>query len=195
MKNINPIDKVFKEFSRVLKYYECPDFCNAICCKYSPIQFEQDEYKMIINTVDYVSKEIIETQSIPAEDMGYYKELPAGGCPLLHGSKCSIYNNRPLVCQRYPIEVSMNWDIIIRPCALGINIILDYMCFIGDTEGAKDIYTEYIRNENQDVPKIAYIIESIQKGSKKLHSFTKYLNKTTPGRRKLAREELVKQIQ
>lgn len=187
----NQIDKIFKEFNRVLKHYECPDFCNAICCKYSPIQFEKDEYNVIINTVDDMSREIIETQSIPAEDIDFYKELPAGECPLLHGLKCSIYDHRPLVCQRYPIEISMEFDIIIRPCALGIDLILDYMHFSGNTASLQDIYTEYVHNKNQEVPKIAYVIGSAFTGSKKLHSFSKYLNKTTPENRRLARERLI----
>lgn len=192
MRNKNPIDRVFNEINKIVRHYTCPDSCKSICCQYSPIMFERDEYQKILNNIDTTSKEIIETQSTPSIERGFHRELPSGVCPLLHGSKCSIYDNRPMVCQRYPIEVSIHRDIMIRPCGLGIDVILDYMCFTGDAAGASEIYNERLRIENSEVPTIAYVIGSLQDGYKSLHAFTKYLNKTTPENRELARLELMK---
>ncbi len=191
VKNKNPIDRIFNEFNKVLKYYTCPDSCDSICCKYSPIQIEKFEYPIILNTVDQISKEIIEAKSQPASDYGFYKELPAV-CPLLEGNRCTIYQARPLVCQRYPFEVTDDRRIVIRPCALGIDLILDYIIWSNDTESAKELY-EDLKTDNKEMPKNAFVMGPFLKGVPR--KFIQHLNKMKYEDRKRAREDLIKQIE
>lgn len=188
------IDYIYNEIDQILRHYTCPDSCASICCKYSTIQFEKDEYFKILNLVDSSSKEIIENGVKPASGPDYYRTLlPI--CPLLQGTKCSIYNNRPMVCRRYPFEMSVDHGIMIRPCALGINVILDYMCWSDDITAGETIYGEWLKNKNSTLPTIVYVLGSVLDSSKKLHEFTKYLNKTAPEDRKLVREECIKIIE
>lgn len=194
MKNKSLPDIFYNELNKIVRHYTCPSSCNSICCKYSPINFEKDEYYRIISVVDQISKDIIKQKTIEYSKRGYYRKLPAAeACPLLHDTKCSIYENRPLVCQRFPIEMADS-DVIIRPCSLGIDIILDYMCFSGNTLGAKEIYNEWLKNQNDTVPVTAYRTELRLPDTKKLKMFNRYLKNTSQEDRKERREGIIKQI-
>jgi len=194
MTNKSLSDIFYNELNKIVRHYTCPSSCNSICCKYSPINFEKDEYYRIISVVDQISKDIIKEKTIEYSKSGYYRKLPAAEvCPLLHDTKCSIYENRPLVCQRFPIEMA-DFDVIIRPCSLGIDIILDYMCFSGNTSGAKEIYNEWLKNQNDTVPVTAYRTELRLPDTKKLKMFNRYLKNTSQEDRKEKREGIIKQI-
>ncbi|WP_424353532.1 YkgJ family cysteine cluster protein [Methanosarcina mazei] len=187
-------DNFYNELNKIVRNYTCPSSCDSICCKYSPINFEKDEYYRIISVVDQISKDIIKEKTIEYSKRGYYRKLPAAeACPLLHDTKCSIYENRPLVCQRFPIEMADS-DVIIRPCSLGIDIILDYMCFSGNTSEAKVIYNEWLKNQNDTVPVTAYRTELRLPDITKLRMFRKYIKNTSPAERKKRREGIIEQI-
>lgn len=194
--NYNPknIGYIFNAFNRILKHYQCPENCNAICCKFSTICFEADEYPKILRVIDQISREIIEKYSQPASD-GYYRCLPEGICPLLSGKKCSIYENRPMVCQRYPFEITENGQIILRPCSLGIKLILDFVTWSGRREYIEVLYRNWQNNADQKVPQLAFIVDSMEDGAKMLKQFNRFLNKTTSEERKLRREELIAEIE
>lgn len=194
MTNKSLPDIFYNELNKVVGHYTCPSSCNSICCKYSPIGFEKDEYYRIISVVDQISKDIIKQKTIEFYEYGYYRILPTGVCPLLHDTKCSIYENRPKVCKRFPIEYWDDYGVIIRPCSLGIDIILDHMCFSGNTLQAKKMYNEWLHNKNNTVPINFYKTELRLPDTRKLKIFNRYLKNTSQEDRKERREGIIEQI-
>lgn len=150
-------DGLVNKASEVLQQYTCSSECGALCCKLSPICFEQKEYYKILETVDAGNKALIEERTIKLqsvqifnakeygkeiiqliEDNQPFKIFPAP-CPLLNVSdKCSIYQNRPSVCRRYPFEFA-HFDLfedfsesvfMLKACDLGIEVAFDYDCWL-----------------------------------------------------------------
>lgn len=79
------------------------DNCEANCCKLLEISLSKEEYLQLIKIkLDLkIKQNIIE----------YIIEPP---CPFLNSlNKCSIYENRPILCRCYPIRIGMH-DVINR---------------------------------------------------------------------------------
>jgi Fe-S-cluster containining protein len=137
--------------SQIIKnHYQCPATCHAMCCKYSPIDFNIKEYYQILKNVDNESAHIIESKSALTL---YGFSLPAGVCPLLKESKCRIYENRPEACRKFPFETMRSTNgfyLQLRICPLSIEIIHDFAQFLHSTNNnlAKSVDKLYKRHKN-----------------------------------------------
>ncbi|HII81020.1 MAG TPA: YkgJ family cysteine cluster protein [Methanosarcina sp.] len=170
-------DGLVNKASEVLQQYTCSSECSALCCKLNPICFEQKEYYKILEAVDAGNKALIEERTIKLqsvqifdakeygkeivqliEDNGPFKTFLAP-CPLLNGSdKCSIYQNRPSVCRRYPFEFA-RFDLfkdfsesvfMLKACDIGIEVAFDYGCWqilsnSGDVSTTLHIVLEFFK--------------------------------------------------
>jgi Fe-S-cluster containining protein len=129
----------------ILSHYTCPTECGGTCCRYSSIRFTREEYPNILQNVDAVSRELIESnaEEIPTNNPFCLKEhgkeavelcaldeyaIELKRCPLQKGSQCSIYQNRPHICKHYPFE-NNDYGTTLRICPLGLEIYLDYVNF------------------------------------------------------------------
>jgi Fe-S-cluster containining protein len=126
---------------KIVSHYDCPENCDAECCKINLIDFCENEYSSLINTVDKETKDLINSTTRLYKldkDLTIIKEVTGDRpyritkikpCPLLTvDCKCRIYENRPTTCKPYPFNFdnfAIKNFVTITPCALGINIIAD----------------------------------------------------------------------
>ncbi len=88
------------------------EMCNAHCCRYpgtnNPEQafvlVSESEKRMMIQ--DGAPRSAFKTSVKNGRSYTYMK-YP---CPLLKDNRCSVYDFRPISCQRYPIQVSYPVD-------------------------------------------------------------------------------------
>jgi|SRR5665647_2242528 len=198
----NRFEQMINKINNVSKYYTCPNECNAMCCKKSKIRFDIDEYQKILKMVGPASREIIETQTVALPKGSDYFRKFEGKCPLLNDFKCDIYANRPWVCQRYPFEfLNHDYDVIIKPCSLGLKVILDYFVLLKSsydidieeiTPNIDIAYGKWIEDINLGVMPVEGV--AIAESKKDLTEIVKYLQKTTPEIRQKKRNELITKI-
>ncbi len=114
----------------ILGYYNCPESCDASCCKKHCICFYRKEYENILKTIDKESANILKSNAVKSELEGCYKAINAEQCPLLMNSKCRIYESRPEPCRKFPFETYPDTDagfvLTLILCPMSINIIHDY---------------------------------------------------------------------
>ena len=115
----------------ILKHYNCPEACNASCCKHHIIDFHRKEYEKILKNVDKESANILKSNAVKSDLEGCYKAIKAAGqCPLLINSKCRIYDNRPEACRNFPFVIFQDeetgFGLTLLLCPMSVNIILDY---------------------------------------------------------------------
>lgn len=186
-------DCAMRKIDEILKYYTCPDECHGACCRYSRIRIEKKEYFKIMKSVSVEQKEIIEkkTVSMPQEE-GYYRAFPTGDCPMLEGSRCGIYEDRPSICKRFPFE-SSDSVISVKSCQLGMNVILDYLGWMVGIRACEktfvdEVLRELLATKSSDVARLGNMVIN----PKSLPEFLGYLKTTTPEIRKSRCEEITK---
>lgn len=75
------------------------DTCNALCCKYFCLEIDQpDTIEEYENIRWYLLHEGTSVH-IDEEDDWYLQIY--NPCKMLDGNRCSIYDNRPLICRNY----------------------------------------------------------------------------------------------
>jgi uncharacterized protein len=116
----------------ILKHYNCPESCNASCCKHHIIDFHRKEYEKILKNADKEIVNILKSNVIKSELEGCYKAINAiGQCPLLLiNSKCRIYVNRPEACRNFPFvifpDMEAGFSLTLLLCPMSVKIIKDY---------------------------------------------------------------------
>ena len=185
--------RVFREIYRLQNHYTCHATCDAFCCRHDKIHFNHEEYAEILRNVDEKSSRIIEQKTRLSLEADFYREFPAGGCPLLKGSKCGIYGNRPDICRMYPFAFTEYEKIIVAPCDLGIDVLLDYAYWSGDSKFFTDSYHIWQENNNKSILLKGLIIGTIH--DDKMIKFSEYVENTSYEDRKRAREELIKHFE
>ena len=122
-------DWLISKTQSILKNYECPESCNASCCRHHIIDFRRKEYEKILKNVDKESANILKSNAVKSELEGCYKPI-VGQCPLLTNSKCRIYNNRPEACRNFPFVIfpdpEAGFGLTLLLCPISVNIIQDY---------------------------------------------------------------------
>jgi uncharacterized protein len=124
-------DWLISKTQSILIHYNCPESCNASCCKHHIIDFNRKEYEKILKNVDKESVNILKSNAVKSELEGCYKAINAvGKCPLLINSKCRIYANRPEACRNFPFvifqDVEIGFGLTLLLCPMSVNIIQDY---------------------------------------------------------------------
>ena len=179
-------DSLVTKSESILEHYTCPETCDAKCCKYSPINFNNREYHEIVRKVDKDSAAILKSRSVFAPiKSGFYKQFPTCVCPLLKESKCSIYKNRPETCEKFPFEIVQNSatgsNLQLRICPLSMIIIRDYIQWLNlstDHETA-NLFTEvYEEHKNIDAVSIN-VITFDEHDIDSFDSFVSWLEKNT----------------
>lgn len=73
--------------------WKCMENCNAECCGIVPIPVQK--YNIFKRKI---KKKIIDTMRLRNDIVLLTKD---GSCAFLNGHKCSIYDNRPMICKLY----------------------------------------------------------------------------------------------
>lgn len=86
-------------FEHQKDYICCKEGC-AHCCEYGEYPFTEVEFKFLMIGYEKLAPEIKEIvkkncKNITPDENGYYV------CPFLIGKKCSVYDNRALVCRTF----------------------------------------------------------------------------------------------
>ncbi|AEH60134.1 protein of unknown function UPF0153 [Methanosalsum zhilinae DSM 4017] len=128
MFHISGIKKVihYDTIQRILKYYKCPDNCNAHCCRNGSIHLFEEEKNNLVRA--YPERETM----IRPEKNVVQLYLINSPCMFLNCiGRCEIYNERPVVCGLYPFKVDRSTvSIGLQPCPVGFDIIRDFTCWI-----------------------------------------------------------------
>jgi uncharacterized protein len=124
-------DWLISKTQSILKHYNCPESCNASCCKHHIVDFHRKEYEKILKNVDRKSAGILKSNAVKSELEGCYKAINAvDQCPLLINSKCRIYDNRPEACRTFPFVIFQDSDagfgLTLLLCPMSVKIIHDY---------------------------------------------------------------------
>lgn len=132
--------KTLEPFKRILKHYNCPEYCQATCCKTCDIEVGKLERKKILKRYPSTFKTFRTEAKIIQQPLssnsnvtlvGYkFKEKP---CPLLINNRCSIQDAKPSTCYLYPFALARHptdpEQIALEPCPMGIDVIADYLLF------------------------------------------------------------------
>jgi hypothetical protein len=57
-------DKYYAQLDKILSHYSCPVECGGACCRYSGVRFTREEYPKILQNIDVVSRQLIETNVV-----------------------------------------------------------------------------------------------------------------------------------
>ena len=86
--------------------------CGGVCCTWSGTTATRGEYEEIIRTGH-------EDHFVKMSDNCYVTAWgKIGACPYLEGTSCTIYEIRPLVCQKFPVVTFDNTRHFIAQCPL-----------------------------------------------------------------------------
>ncbi len=128
MFHISCIKKVihYDTIQKILKYYKCPDNCNAHCCRNGSIHLFEEEKNNLVHAYPEKGSMIRSEKNV---DHLYLINSP---CMFLSSiDRCEIYNERPVVCGLYPFKVDRSTvSIGIQPCHVGFDVIRDFTCWI-----------------------------------------------------------------
>jgi Fe-S-cluster containining protein len=72
--------------------------CDALCCRSFPA--------VDITALEYSALRVIGATRLQYSLIGRHKLLIENGCEFLTEGKCSIYEHRPSVCQRFMCQVT-----------------------------------------------------------------------------------------
>jgi Fe-S-cluster containining protein len=68
--------------------------CQGLCCKRGNIMIFHDEYERLVKF----------KPAIPHSDYDLIKHIH-GPCPFLENDRCTIYEERPITCRKYPLFI------------------------------------------------------------------------------------------
>ncbi|MBE7704741.1 MAG: YkgJ family cysteine cluster protein [Cyanobacteria bacterium SIG29] len=94
-------DDLKKIFEYQQEYIFCKEGC-AHCCKQGDFPLSELEYKYLMLGYEKLNEE---TKSIIQENIKNTKKGNTDSyiCPFLINNKCSVYNNRPIVCRAFGV--------------------------------------------------------------------------------------------
>ncbi len=125
----------YSVIQNILQYYECPDSCNAECCRNGRIHIFEDEFRFL-KEKDHEKARSIKTDILfPSL---YVMDTP---CSFLDPfNRCGIYEKRPTVCGMYPFKVNNTGITVgLQPCPVGFMIIRDLSSWAMETISSADM--------------------------------------------------------
>jgi Fe-S-cluster containining protein len=119
--------------------------CEAICCKYTPIEIYVDEWNRF--------KDVIPMQLKVFEKGILRRFFIIPDCPFLKENKCSIYEHRPRMCRMYPLNTYKTSFILTKYCPKAEGIIIEKRAQELEENlhiGIENIYKEMISYSGMD---------------------------------------------
>ena len=124
----------------VLKFYKCPESCEAQCCKQFDIPLNTTDKARISSHGKGYRKVIKESMKIQYFEAGMVESFTEKPCPFLHQDRCSIHRFQPAYCALYPFKASLPLKLV--TCPVGIKLLEDYVAF--------DLYMSTVNSSSRE---------------------------------------------
>ena len=149
----------------ILKHYPCPQECHSQCCKVFDIPLNENDIKKLEKIQPNISKTL---RLLPDGRKKFSKK----NCQFLEKYRCSIYQDRPEACQRFPFTVKADTNpdkVTVRPCIVSIQILKDFAGYSNslDQSGYDDIvkmFTEMDLTHIKDIKNVFFLKADMLQG-------------------------------
>jgi Fe-S-cluster containining protein len=113
LKRHNFVERKLKAIAQTVEdAIDCTACAN--CCRVATTQLNQRDIERLARFLGMKESEFLSAYTTVSKDEGVILQRNEGGCVLLDGNLCSVYEARPDTCQHFPHLVKGNGSLLSR---------------------------------------------------------------------------------